>query len=510
MVANGLKPHLDFRFIWGPLFPFLLSIPLELSPNLFFLRVFGYISLCVCAFQLYRLNRKIFTENNAKQISLVWLVSFPPLSLLSFSSWPMAATVWPNIYAFLFILVSLNILIPATQGVLRTTHFHLVLAGLFAIFSILIRFNFIFLFLTIAVYITWLYGVKKQLIYFLLPGFVSLLLVYLFRSTSYVESWYSDTFLSLNGDTQSTGVPNFTVNGISRSVFAILLLSFIYSMAILVANASKLLARKNFIILLVTTTLIAIGVLAKIEFNPFNLQLIDKLDPWLQRSYSQIALGYIAVVLVLLVPISIVNLRRNLLFNKSYSRVTLLGLLAISSIPLNHNLNIDYIWLNCVFLISYVLLSIQLNYRQEIRSILMPSFVFCGVSLIVGLASLVQSDVYDFRNEPLKFMKHKTAILGRDLDQELSLFYEIPTNVVVKNNCPDSIYMSTNNRLLLAGKSLAQESNHLYLQRFKKSETDWIFECNVGSSRMDELKDTIRYTIVKSNGSFSVIFKSPK
>ena len=190
--------------------------------------------------------------------------------------------------------------------------------------------------------------------------------------------------------------------------------------------------------------------------------------------------------------------------------VTLLGLLAISSIPLNHNLNIDYIWLNCVFLISYVFLSIQLNYRWEIRSILMPSFVFCGVSLIVGLASLVQSDVYDFRYEPLKFMKHKTAILGRDLDQELSLFYKIPSNVVVKNNCPDSIYMSTNNRLLLAGKSLAQESNRLYLQRFKKSETDWIFECSVESSRMDELKDTIRYTIVKSNGSFSVIFKSSK
>ena len=334
-----------------------------------------------------------------------------------------------------------------------------------------------------------------------------IILIILFRHTSQVISWYGDTFLSLKGDTASTGVPNFTRDGLLRSMFAILLLSLLYLTTLLAILTKKLNVKHYFRTFVSVLILVSTFSATLFVFDISGAQLINKAKPWLERSYSQIALGYLATACLLLLPLSILNFRRNFLFKKTHPSVTLLGLLAFGSIPLNHNLNIDYIWINSAFLISYISLSINLIYKWDLRRILIPSFVFCAISLLIGLLSITQANIYSFKNEPLKFMQHKELFKGKEIDEEMSLFYRIPSNSVVKNNCSDSLYMATNNKLIVAGKSLSRETNGYYLNRFEKSETDWVFECNIGIGRLKELKNKIQFVANKNNGNFSVIYK---
>ena len=117
---RGLVPHSDYIFIWGPLLPYILAIPMHISENLITLRFFGYFFICLAAYLLYLINIKITSKKLSILISLTWLLAYPPFSMFNGSKWPLAGTTWPNIYGFILILISINLLNFATnQKILR-------------------------------------------------------------------------------------------------------------------------------------------------------------------------------------------------------------------------------------------------------------------------------------------------------------------------------------------------------------------------------------------------------
>ena len=508
LTHKGLIPHIDYVFIWGPVLPYILSIPLFFAENLIVLRLFGYLCICAIAFSLYKLNSKQISKQDSILISTAWLVSLPPITVLTNNPWPRPINAWPNTYAFLFILASAYILLKMSPNSIgfKTILLNFI-AGIFSVLPVLIRFNFIFCLLAFLFYKYWTCKSKKVFISFALPTLSILTLLIFNRFQPFVGAWFEQTFLALKGPTVSSGVPDFTLMTTARSLFAITLLFFLYVIFVVIMHIKNNLIPKKYLFALIGTYTLYILVsilnnLRIIESNP-----LEKMTVWFNKVNSEFSLGYISVSLVALIPITIINLKNHNFDRNSDPYLILLALLAFATLPLNHNMNVEYIWLNCVFLISYSLISINKIFDISLFNLVFPSLIFSCLMLILGLVNLSQAQTYSFQSPPLKFMHSVDKELGADLDQEMGLFKLIPSGSRFQNLCSDWIYLVNDRKLIYSSKLLTLNENPIYNKNYDIKSGTWVFECNVLENRLDQLSKVDFYHIMKSNGKISVIYK---
>jgi len=508
MTQKGLVPHLDYVFIWGPVLPYILSIPLFITKNLIALRFFGYMCICVVAYLLYKLNIKNLSKRNSLVISAIWLISLPPITILTASPWPRSTNAWPNIYGFLFILLSVNILINTLPNLNSLNSFLLnFVAGIFAVLPLFIRFDFIFCFFALVFYKYWSSVSKASLLAFTLPTLIIFSLLVLYKSNKFVDAWFQQTFLALQGPTVSSGVPEFTFMATARSLLGITLLFCLYILFVILMHNKNNMYKTKYIFVTIGIYTLYIGICVLNNLEVIKLYQMHKIGLWFNKINSEFALGYISVSLLALIPITIINLRNNNFKKNRDPYLSLLALLSFASLPLNHNMNVEYIWLNCIFLISYSLVSINKIFKISFINLLFPSFIFSIIMLIFGIINLSQAQVYSFKSVPLKHMHSAVIKNGVDLDREMMLFENIPLGSKFQNLCNDWIYLVNDRNLTNSSKLLTLNENPIFNKNYNIKSGTWIFECNISEKRLDELSNFITYHIKKENGMNSVIYK---
>jgi len=508
LTHKGLIPHLDYVFIWGPILPYILSIPLFVAENLIVLRLFGYLCICAIAFSLYKLNSKKLSKQDSMLISAVWLISLPPITVLTNNPWPRSINAWPNTYAFLFILASVYILLKIFPNSIGSkTALLNFIAGIISIIPVLIRFNFIFCLLALLFYKYWTSKSKKEFFVFALPT-LSVSALFIFnRSGPFVSAWFEQTFLALKGPTVSSGVPDFTLMTFARSLFAITLLFFLYVMFVVALHMKINFLSKNFLFTFIGAYILYILVSILNNFRIIESNSIEKIFIWINKINSEFSLGYISVSLIALIPITIINFKNHNFDRNSDPFLILIALLAFATLPLNHNMNVEYIWLNCIFLVSYSLISINKIFQISFFNLVFPSFVFSFLMLIFGLVNLSQVQFYNFQSPPLKLMHSVDKELGADLDRELGLFKNIPSGSEFQNLCNDWIYLVNDRKLVYSSKLLTLNENPIYNRNYNIKSGTWVYECNVLEDKLDQLSKVDSYHITKSNGRISVVYK---
>ena len=235
---------------------------------------------------------------------------------------------------------------------------------------------------------------------------------------------------------------------------------------------------------------------------------IEKMSHWFNKANSEFSLGYISVSMIALIPITIVNFKNHNFDRNSDPFLILLALLAFASVPLNHNTGVEYIWLNCIFLISYSLISINKIFQISLFNLVFPSLVFSFLMLIFGLINLSRAQVYSFESPPLKFMHAVDRELGIDLDQEMGLFKLVPSGSRFQNLCSDWIYLVNDRELIYSSKLLSMNENPIFRKNYSIKPGTWVFECNVSENRLSQLSNVESHHIMKSNGNISVIYKA--
>ena len=508
MTQRGLVPHLDYVFIWGPVLPYILAIPLFITKNLIALRFFGYICICAVAYLLYKLNAKGLSKRDSIFISAIWLISLPPITILTTNPWPRSINAWPNIYGFLFILISAYMLIntlPNLNGVNSyLLHF---IAGVFAVLPVFIRFDFIFCLLALIFYKYWLSNSKKLFLTFMLPTFIIFSILLFNRSNRFVDAWFQQTFLALKGPQASSGVPDFTFMATARSLLAIILLFSLYIIFVVLMQNINNFYRKKYKYIIVAFYILYVTICILYNLEIIKSYPINKISLWFNRINTEFSLGYISVALFALIPVTIINFRNNNLKKNTDPYLSLLALLSFASLPLNHNMNVEYIWLNCIFLISYSLLSINKIFKISFFNLLFPSFIFSTLMFIFGAINLSQAQVYNYESVPLKYMHSVDKQYGIDLDREMVLFENVPIGSKFQNMCNDWIYLVNDRNVIYSSKLLTLNENPIFGKNYNIKSGTWIFECNVSEKRLSELSNFKLYHIKKENGTISLIYK---
>lgn len=505
---QGLIPHVDYVFVWGPIFPYILSIPLFIAENLFVLRLFGYMCILAIAFMLYKLNSIQLSKQDSIMISALWLISLPPITVFTSNPWPRITNAWPNNYAFFFILASSYILLKlsakSTGLNFKVLNF---IAGIFAVMPVFIRFNFIFCLLALLFYKYWTSKSKKGLISFSLPTLLSLVILILNRSQPFVSAWFEQTFLTLKGPFASSGVPDFTVLSSAKSLFAVIFLFSLYIIFVIIMHVKNNYIPRKYLSAVIGIYMLYIAVCILTNLKVIESVAIEKMNYWFNKANSEFSLGYIAVSLIALIPVTFINFKNHIFDRNSDPFLILLALLAFASLPLNHNTGVEYIWLNCIFLISYSLISINKIFKIGLFNLVFPSIVFSLLMLIFGLASLSQAKVYSFHSQPLKFMHSVEKEIGMDLDREFGLFKLVPKGSRFQNLCSDWIYLVNDRKFIYSSKLLSLNENPIFDNNYNIKPGTWVFECNVLASRLSQLSNVDSHYIIKSNGKISVIYK---
>jgi len=505
--SKGLIPHQDYIFIWGPLLPYILSIPAHIGDNLFNLRVFGYLCFLLTTFFAYLINKKLFSKNQAKLISITWLISFPAFSMYSAAKWPLPSPVWPNIYGTLLILIAALILIQLQNK----TSGHILLAlssGLFSVLSLFIRLDLITLYFGLLVFMVLKYKNKIELFVFLIPTMVTILIFLFKKSSIFIQAWKQQNFDSVISGGYTSGVPSFTIFGALRALIAITLLSILYFSFVFIF---KIIIDKQKKYLYVIASLLIIYLTFCFVYNYKNYSVfpLNKLIVWLNKINSEFSLGFVAVSLVAIIPLTYLNYKNKRLNITDNPNYVLLAILAFCSLQLNHNFNIDYIWINSIFLISYVLLGIHENTKFKVKVLVLPSIIFSCIIFISGIISLQQSQIYNFKYHPLEKMKTNNILYGKELDAELKLINSIPVGSNFQNLCADSLYSVNSRKLVFPTDALVFSDSQLFKENMVEQSGSWIFRCNVAQIQFNSLRSDDLKFFKKSTGHFSVVYKSP-
>lgn len=502
---NGLVPHQDYIFIWGPLLPYILSIPGLVGHDLLYLRFFGYFITCIVAVLAYRFNLHMTTKRNAALLSFSWLASMPALSMFQKSDWPLASTTWPNIYGFVFVLISVNIIF-----YLRTAkNLHsiwIVLAGISALAAILIRINFIFLYIAIFLILRLKVSSGRKIYLFILPLILITVFQTTFGNTKFVKAWFEQTFLVLFDNSYSSGVPNFSFVGLSRGIFALVMLSGIYLVSAHALKFFNLKYRNLFNAVMVLTISCYFGYYFYINAFRKDKIYVNKLMVWIEKINSEFALGFVALSFTFLAPFIIVVLKKNQQNYVGNGNFTPLLLLALASIPLSHNINIDYLWLNSIFVVSLMANLITSKTGLSIEQMLIPSFIAISLSLFLGFIQLNHSEVYSFTNSTLKGMKITNMKKGIDIDKEFQMINSIPDHSKFQNLCNDSIYGVNDNQSILGSKMIQTSSVKLFADELLPEFNTWIFRCNLSFSEKEKYSRFQLIETKKQDGSYSIIY----
>ena len=504
--SEGLIPHQDYIFIWGPLLPYILSIPAHIGDNLFNLRIFGYLCFCLTTFFVYLINKKLFSKNQAALISITWLISFPAFSMYSAAKWPLPSPIWPNIYGILMILISTFILIQLHFKAGRHTLL-LLISGLFSVLSVFIRLDLITLYFGLLVFMVLKYKKKIEVFVFLTPTILTILFILLKKSSIFVKAWKQQNFDSLINGGYTSGIPSVTLAGTLRALLAITLLSILYFSVVFIFK-SIIEKQKKYLYLKVLLLITYLFFCSVYNYKNYSIFLLNKLIVWFNRINSEFSLGIIAISLIAIIPLTYFNYKNKKFNINDNPNYVLLAILAFCSLPLNHNFNIDYIWINSVFLISYVLFGIYENTEFEIKFLVLPSIIFSGIIFISGIISLQQSQIYDFKYQPLEKMKTNNILYGREIDAEFKLINSIPTGSNFQNLCADSLYSVNSRKLIFPTDALVFSDSPLFSVNMAEQAGSWIFRCNITQVQLNSLRsDDIKF-FKKSTGYFSVVYKS--
>lgn len=501
---NGLVPHQDFIFIWGPLLPYILSIPGFAGHDLLYLRFFGYFITCIVTWLTYRLNLHITTKKNSALLSLSWLLSIPAFSMFQKSDWPLASSTWPNIYGFAFILISVNIIFH-----LRTvTNFHrtwIIIAGLSSFAATMIRINFIFLYIAIFLILRLKLPNSKKIYLFTLPLIV-IVIQAAFGNAKFVKAWFDQTFLVLLDKSYSTGVPNFSFIGFSRAIFALAMLSSIYFVSVHALKYFNGKSRNIFNTFMFLTLLLYFTFYLYMTSIGIENIYANKVMVWIEKINSEFALGFVALSFVFFVPFSIIVFKKKLIGLSENENLIPLLLLALASIPLSHNLNIDYLWLNSIFVISLMAYLVASTTRFSIVQMVIPSFIAIGLSLLLGLNQLNNSQIYSFKNSTLMGMRITNEKKGIDIDKEFQIINSIPNHSRFQNLCSDSIYGVNDNQSILSSKMIQTSNIKLFANELLPKSNTWLFRCNLTFSEKEKFSRFGPIETLKHDGSYSIIY----
>jgi hypothetical protein len=501
---SGLVPQKDFYFLWGPLLPYFLTIPIKISSSLYLFRIFGYMILIITCYFMYVFAKHFLSKKTSLLLSLLWLFTFPAVSKPNFNIWPNTGTTWPNIYGFLLILLSCIMVLGERPGektfLLATRQF---LSGFLILGTIFIRIDFIFIYIGFLVYVLRKNKSISARLNFLFPVLILIgIVMYLIASNNSLWSeWYRQTILNLFSNHYSSGVPSYTLQGVLRSFLIIILVSVAF---IAISFQVQRDVMKRFLKSSVTfqkgQVFIFIAFLAFCVYV-FNEKFEVEYWAWIKSMILNLSYGYLAIcVLVVLF---------SLFMKHGSGDLAIVKIMAVCSIPLCHNFNLEYIWLNSIFILvmcTIFLANLKVKYLEHL---LIHNLIICFTILMVGNLVLLNSKVYDYVHPILQNMQDRNVLKGQDLDRELKLIDSVPPNSRFQNQCVDYLYSISNLNVIQSSRALSFNLDPETLNQISKISNKWIFDCNLSPQELQELKDVHLITFVmKSTGNYSVLYKS--
>jgi hypothetical protein len=232
----------------------------------------------------------------------------------------------------------------------------------------------------------------------------------------------------------------------------------------------------------------------------------NKVMVWIEKINSEFALGFVALSFVFFVPFSIIVFKKKLIGLSENENLIPLLLLALASIPLSHNLNIDYLWLNSIFVISLMAYLVASTTRFSIVQMVIPSFIAIGLSLLLGLNQLNNSQIYSFKNSTLMGMRITNEKKGFDIDKEFQIINSIPNHSRFQNLCSDSIYGVNDNQSILSSKMIQTSNIKLFANELLPKSNTWLFRCNLTFSEKEKFSRFGPIETLKHDGSYSIIY----
>ena len=509
-ITSGLTPYKDFILIWGPLLPYILSIPLYFTDSLINFRLFGLLLILLNSYFLYNINSKFASKKFAYLISITWLLSYPAISTTKNGNLPGVVTEWPNIYGFTLVLFSCTIIATTIKSNKLNIYYQFI-AGICLAASILIRVDFIFL--VVAVASSYYISLKKlqyiKDIKFFFTGMVtcilSILLILIFNNS--LLNWFEQNILILRSN-DNLGIRDYSLIGFFRLFVYLIILS------ILILTISLVPEVKNLkVSLMKKKTEVVIFFIAALVFAVLIYAYQPKYNIWINNISHEISLSYLALSLIAFLVFGVNELKRRgvtLFKNNEYS---LYIFASLGSIALMHNLSLSYIWLNSLFIISFSFIYFRKFAPKIATRILFVSLLICSVNIISNGVQLIDSPKYKFKTGSLKNMYGTDIEYSQRIDSNLELINAIPKNVKFVNICFDFINVVGSDGIRSSSKAFTNSFGPDFDKNLTLEKNIWVFKCNLNQKDFNLLyinyySKGSNFTFIKQkDGTYSVIYQ---
>ena len=445
-VAQGLVPNRDFYSQWGPLYAFIVSIPILLFSEMYSLRIFQGLSLMVLIIIFYKISKIVLPANYSYLGSFLFLISYPGLVDMGgdqrYPSWQAG---WPNLYGFIFVasstLIFLNYYnLPKRRS--QTLYLIFIVCSLNL--SLYIRVNFIFLIIMISL--------AYLVVIFKTTGSINLLLQFIaytaiFHSVAIglmffmktLKPWWSQNVVDPIAYSSVGFYGNFGFKSILETfIFISALIMILFAIAWIRNGFGQGSFEYVFVILLFS------GIFSLVKFSDLqSTYLLPKnYFDWLAYLLGDVHLSFLALAMVSIFLFPIYVLRSTKKF-KSETLILYSG--AIGTLGLLHNLKLDYVWINSFFLYLMLMkILAELNDRRGFSlDLLKTSVLIVVVCLILSVIlniSKTWGSLFVYKSSPISRMISTDIERALLTTENLMLFGKIPKEETAISLCPDLLY----------------------------------------------------------------------
>lgn len=410
IVAQGNVPHKDFEFIWGPISAWFYSIPFFISSSdiLLHQRIFFVVCEILIAALVYLFLIKQINKIKALSISsLIYLVNPTAILTVGESEPHSSNSFWPNRIATILVLIALLI-----SQRSKSLNSKVVCVSVLIFVLPLVRFNYIVFSLILLVLISVKscsfrknelkheVGGVKTILYMLLS--ISIL-TSICMKLDWFAPFLSDAVQPIINPSYENGVPEFTVNGITKSL---LILTLMY---LLIINLNQSIIKS-----LIRQRVLFLGILIVLALSFFlQLGFGFSISHYLLFIITRLPLSFILVPLVL----AFIKLPK---FIRSKDIVSLIfASSTLSLLPLSHNLNLDYIWLNSTIPILSVfanLNTLSIIQGERLSRIYKPAIITLIISSLFLPYQLIDSSKSSYNLGNLGYILATNSNSAKSID----------------------------------------------------------------------------------------------
>lgn len=500
-VTDGLLPNRDFYSSWGPIYSFVVSVPLFFSNELYSLRIFQGLSLIVLFIVFYEMARKVLPPKFAYFAFIIFVLSYPGLIDMGGDQiYPVWQAGWPNLYGLIFVasstLVFLNYY---NSGGRKRDPYYFVLMVCLLNLAFYVRVNFIFLITTMSLSY-FLLILKKtnsfvsalRFIFYTL-SFHLVALGTMFLSGS-LSPWFKQNIADPLKDSSEGRYGNFGFSWITNALIFYLTLTLILLLVAWTRYKYGVTSVPHIFVVLLLSVLILLSMLPNSEAN---FHFFNRYYVFMAYLLGDIHLSFLALALFITLFFTIFIFRQNINF---HSDIIILYGGAIGSLGLLHNLNLDYVWLNSFFFYLFAIrLLAETSNRKEFKiDVLKTSVLIVVLCLSFSVASnigKVRGSVVFFNSSPVANMISTDTGRAFLITENLKLFSKIPNAKSLVSLCPDLLYEKSISLdlefIFNKGRIKEQLLNNSESFPTFMSEVDYIFICDLSETEFYLLRSRI-------------------